>query len=72
MEIGYGIDEQYRCRGYATEAAQAMTAWALAQPGVRRVLAQTEPGNAISRRVLQKCGFVPCGQGDEGPMFGRT
>ena len=72
VEIGYGIDEQYRCRGYATEAVQAMTAWALAQPGVRRVLAQTEPGNAISQRVLQKCGFVPCGQGDEGPMFGRT
>ena len=72
VEIGYGIDEQNRCRGYATEAVQAMTAWALAQPGVRRVLAQTEPGNAISQRVLQKCGFVPCGQGDEGPMFGRT
>ena len=36
------------------------------------MLAQTEPSNAISQRVLQKCGFVPCGQGDEGPMFGRT
>ena len=72
VEIGYGIDAQYRCRGYATEAVNAMTAWALTQPGVRRVLAQTEPGNAISQRVLQKCGFVPCGQGNEGPMFAKT
>lgn len=72
VEIGYGIDEAYRCHGYATEAVGAMTKWALTQPGVRRVLAQTEPGNTISQRVLQKCGFVPCGPGDEGPMFART
>lgn len=69
VELGYGIDEPYRCRGYAAEAVRAMADWALAQPGVRKVTAQTEPGNAVSQRVLAKCGFVRDGDGDEGPRF---
>ena len=72
VELGYGIEEPYRCRGYATEAVRAMAAWALSQPDVRCVLAQTEPHNAISQRVLQKCSFVRCGDGEEGPLFSLT
>lgn len=69
VELGYGIDDAYRCCGYATEAVRAMADWALAHPGTRKVTAQTEPGNAVSQRVLAKCGFVRDGYGDEGPMF---
>lgn len=69
VEIGYGIDEPHRRRGYATEAVGAMTAWAFKQPGVVRVTAQTEPGNETSQKVLMKNGFVPCGTGSEGPLF---
>lgn len=69
VELGYGIDEAFRRQGYAAEAAAALTEWALGQPGVRRVLAQTEPGNEVSRRVLLKCGFVRHGDGPEGPMY---
>lgn len=69
VELGYGIDAPYRCQGYAAEAAQALADWALAQPEVRHVLAQTEPGNEISQRVLRRCGFVRDGDGPEGPMF---
>lgn len=70
VEIGYGIDEEYRGRGYATEAAGAMVKWALSQPGISRVEAEAEEANAPSRRVLEKCGFVPTGKvGEEGPRF---
>ncbi len=70
VEIGYGIDEGYRRRGYATEAVAAAAAWALRQDGVTRVEAETDPDNAASQRVLEKCGFVPTGTvGEEGPRF---
>ena len=69
-EIGYGILEQYQGRGYATEAVGAAVKWALMQPGVTAVEAETEPANAASQRVLAKCGFVPNGKtGEEGPRF---
>lgn len=70
VEIGYGISEAYQGRGYATEAVQAALAWALAQPEVSAVEAETDAGNAASQRVLEKCGFVANGTvGDEGPRF---
>ncbi len=69
-EIGYGIDEAFQGKGYATEAVKAACAWALAQPGVTAVEAQTEPGNAASQKVLAKCGFRATGTyGEEGPLF---
>ena len=69
-EIGYGIREEFRGHGYATEAVAAAVEWALEQPGVTRVEAETEPGNRASQRVLEKCGFVPNGIiGEEGPRF---
>ena len=70
VEIGYGVSEEYRNRGVATEAVGAAVRWALDQPGVTRVEAETEPGNKASQRVLEKCGFVPTGTvGEEGPRF---
>ena len=73
VEIGYGLLEEYRGQGYATEAVRAAVAWALNQPGVTRVEAETEPDNRASRRVLEKCGFLPTGTlGEEGPRFFRT
>lgn len=72
-EIGYGILEGYRGQGYAAEAVDAAVHWALRQPGVTRVEAETEPDNRASRRVLEKCGFRPAGTvGEEGPRFFRV
>lgn len=69
-EIGYGIIYRFQGRGYATEAVGAACRWALGQPGVTAVEAETDPGNAASQRVLQKLGFVPNGvMGEEGPRF---
>ena len=73
VEIGYGIWEEYQGQGYATEAVDATVAWALKQPEVVCVEAETEPDNRASRRVLEKCGFRPSGTiGKEGPRFFRV
>lgn len=73
VEIGYGVYPDFRGKGYAAEAVEAATGWALAQPGVKRVYAETEPGNTASQRVLEKCGFVPSPYpGREGPGFFRS
>ncbi len=72
-EIGYGILDEYQGQGYATEAVKAAAAWAFQHPEVAAVEAETEPDNAASQRVLEKCGFVPDGQyGQEGPRFTLT
>ena len=72
VEIGYGIAENYQQHGYATEAVSALADWALKQPGVSCVTAQTEENNIASQRVLQKSGFVPMEKnGEEGPLFVR-
>lgn len=69
-EIGYGISPEFQGQGYATEAVRAACRWALAQPGVAAVEAETEPANAASQAVLRKVGFVPTGTvGKEGPRF---
>jgi RimJ/RimL family protein N-acetyltransferase len=57
VELGYSIIPGQRRRGYATEAAQALVDWALAQPGVERVVAETEPENEASQRVLERAGM---------------
>ena len=62
-EVGYGLVEQARGWGFATEALQALLAEAdLA--GVR-VRASVEPGNRPSIRVLAKCGFTELRGADE-------
>jgi ribosomal-protein-alanine N-acetyltransferase len=60
-EVGYGIDDGARGRGYATEATRACVEWALAEPGVRAVQATTFPWHHASLAVLRKCGMVQVG-----------
>lgn len=58
VEIGYGLAEPYRDRGYATEAAAAVCQWLFAEAGATVITATTvDPENAASRRVLEKLGF---------------
>ena len=69
-EIGYGVLEGFRGQGFATEAVKAALGWAFGDPEVTSVEAETEPGNAASQRVLEKCGFTASGEyGEEGPRF---
>lgn len=58
VEIGYGIHSNYRNQGYASEAAQALTDWALSgKTSVRAVLAECDETNGPSIKVLQKIGM---------------
>jgi RimJ/RimL family protein N-acetyltransferase len=57
VEIGYGLDPACRNKGYMGEAVGGLVAWALGQPGVSGVLAETEKGNIASEKVLSKNGF---------------
>ena len=57
VEVGYGIDPAFQNQGLMSEALRGIVSWALARPGVRAVLAETEPGNEASVRVLVKNGF---------------
>ena len=61
VEIAYGIDEAQQCKGYATEAAAALTNFAFDQK-VPTVRAHTLPQPNASTRVLTKCGFHHLGQ----------
>ena len=69
-EIGYGISKEYRNNGYAAEAVKAVLKWAFDNPGVIAVEAETDPENAASKRVLEKCGFTFNGEmGEEGLRY---
>ena len=61
---------KYRGQGYASEVLQAACRWAFGHGEVKQLEAETDEGNAVSRRVLEKCGFRFNGTfGEEGPRF---
>jgi ribosomal-protein-alanine N-acetyltransferase len=71
VEIAYGIVPDYQGRGYATEAAAALVAFAFGSEHVRLVRAHTLPKPNASTRVLAKCGFERVGEvaDPEGPVW---
>ena len=64
-EIGYSVLPQFQGQGYATELVGGLVRWALGQPGVARIVAETEWANPASVRVLTKAGFAPSGPSKE-------
>ncbi len=62
VEISYGVNPDHHGKGYATEAAQALTAYAFSIGKVRVVRAHTRPEPNASTRVLAKCGFRRVGE----------
>ena len=61
VEFGYTIYSPYRRRGYATESADALIAWARATHGVSRFVLTIAPDNEASQRIAQKLGFRAVG-----------
>lgn len=57
VEIGYGIDEDFRQQGYGLEAVKEGIHWAFAQ-GAKTVIAKVNPGNTASRSLLKRAGMV--------------
>ena len=62
VEIAYGVDPSYQGRGYATEAAGGLVAYAFADSRIRLVCAHTFSEVNASTRVLMKCGFQKRGE----------
>jgi RimJ/RimL family protein N-acetyltransferase/uncharacterized protein YbdZ (MbtH family) len=58
VEIGYGLAPSARGQGLMTEAAAAITRWALSFPGVSAVHAETTNDNQPSVGVLLRAGFT--------------
>jgi len=56
--MGYWIARECWNRGYATEAAAALLAYAFEALGLHRVYARHFPRNPPSGRVMQKLGMV--------------
>ena len=57
VEIGYGMQDKYRCKGYMTEAVKELINWAFSFNNVTEVIAETEKDNLPSHRVLEKAGM---------------
>lgn len=65
VETGYSVLPAYQGLGYATEMVGALVDWAMAQPGVDRVIADTHADNTPSLQLLRKLGFQSIGAGAE-------
>jgi RimJ/RimL family protein N-acetyltransferase len=65
IEIGYGTYEDFRGKGYMTEAVGGLITWAKMQSAVKSVTAETDKTNLASMVILQKNGFVKSGESDD-------
>ena len=68
VQIGYSLDQRFRGMGLATEALEAMTAWALGHAEVQEVFADTPKDNLPSQGVLLRAGFFLEGETPEGHL----
>ena len=57
IEIAFFISEEYAGKGYITEAAKAVSQWALSFLKLDYLMAIVDVGNHPSQKVVQKCGF---------------
>jgi len=65
IEIGYGTYEEFRGKGFMTEAVGRITEWAKEQPKVKSIYAATEKNNVASYSILEKNHFVNIGEVDD-------
>jgi RimJ/RimL family protein N-acetyltransferase len=56
VQIGYRVTPSARGMGYCTEAAKALITY-LFTTGVEKIVAEANPGNRPSIKVLEKLGF---------------
>ena len=72
VEIAYGIVPSFEGRGYATQAAKALVAYAVESGLVKTIRAHTLPTPNASTNVLKKCGFKFTGNvidPEDGPVW---
>lgn len=69
VELGWTVFPSDRKRGYATETAIALMAWAAEEHGIRHFISSTTPDNAASLRVHEKLGFARTGEFIDGEVI---
>ena len=67
-EIGYSILPPYEGMGLATEGAKALIEYLRKDERLESVIAHTFPSLTGSVRVMEKCGMVLEGEGEEGTV----
>jgi RimJ/RimL family protein N-acetyltransferase len=68
-ELSYGFRRDRWGRGYASEAAHAAVRHGFEKMRLVRIVADVDPANPASMRVLEKCGFVRVRELDDGRVF---
>ena len=68
-ELSYGFRRDRWGRGYATEAARACVRHGFETLGLATIVADVDPANAASVRVLEKCGFERQAVLENGRLF---
>jgi [ribosomal protein S5]-alanine N-acetyltransferase len=62
VEIGWGLIENARRKGYATEASAAVLNWVVQQPGVSSISATIPDDNRPSQRLAARLGLIRTGE----------
>jgi [ribosomal protein S5]-alanine N-acetyltransferase len=57
VEIGYGLENQFKHNGYMTEAVSTFCKMAFMDEKIETIITETEVENIASYKVLERCGF---------------
>jgi ribosomal-protein-alanine N-acetyltransferase len=63
--VGYAMQDDYKRKGYMTEALRGITQWMFLNPDVKCIIADTLKNNMLSHKVLQRIGMVFYKEDDE-------
>lgn len=65
VNIGYYMQEQYREKGYMSEAINKLIHWLFSNPDVKYIVADTLKSNILSQNLLKKIGMKFYKEDDE-------
>lgn len=63
--IGYYMQDEYRNKGYMTEALRELAPWIFLNSSVKCIIADTLKNNVLSQKLLQKIGMLFYKEDDE-------
>ncbi len=58
IEVGYGVADQYKNKGYATEVLKVFSKWALDNLSLDKLWGIVDENNLASIKVLKKSGYI--------------
>lgn len=68
-EMGFGLNEDYQNKGYMSETMPGVLAYAFMQMNLHSIMADVDPDNTNSIKLLEKNGFVKEGHFRENYYF---